>query len=189
MRCPLRARCPPPPPPEPPPHPHPQPSVSCCPLGPSALCCSPWASAPRQGLPESPFGLTRAPLGAPEITPHASLLWEEASTQGSTDMATNKQCVRVSKMDVVAQSCGPTADPCYLRLMAQPLATLPTSCSSFSTHYNCHKFSQPVLRPLGPSMQPRGLGWGQGPAFLGLQVMPSGTGGEVGALEPVRSAF
>ncbi|XP_032972400.1 uncharacterized protein LOC117028202 [Rhinolophus ferrumequinum] len=96
-----------------------------------SLCLSPTPGSPRRS-----FWLDERSFESPRNhTTCLTALGGSLYSEGSTHTATNKQCVRVSKMDVVAQSCGPTADPCYLRLTAQPLATLPTSCSSFSTHF------------------------------------------------------
>lgn len=156
MRCPLRARCP----RLPSLHPTPTPS----PLSAAVL----WGLSPTPGSPRKSFWLDESSFGSPtNHTTCLTALGGSLHSEGSTNMATNKQCVRASKMDVVAQSCGPTADPCYLRLMAQPLATLPTSCSSFSTHFTLSQVFTACTEASGPLKAATGIRMGAGTSISG----------------------
>lgn len=90
-------------------------------------------------------------FGAPAIIPHSPLLRAEASTQGSTDGQTS-HVAKCLKREILSQSCGPQLTPATTTALPPPLASLPTSCPSFTADTSqAVTPPEPVLRPRAQS--------------------------------------
>lgn len=79
------------------------------------------------------------------------LLRAEASTQGSTDGQTS-HVAKCLKREILSQSCGPQLTPATTTALPPPLASLPTSCPSFTADTSqAVTAPQPVRRPRAQS--------------------------------------